>query len=50
MDFSELQGGFVKMITWIFLGCYMDLSNLLFGWVCQNWYFDTMFDIYFNDI
>ena len=34
--------GFVRIVTWIFLSCYMDLSKLLHGfvkvvtWICQS--------------
>ena len=31
MDFSKLLPGFVKIDTWIFLSCYMDLSKLRHG-------------------
>ena len=42
MDFSESFNGSVIIITWVSLGGYMDLSNLLFGfvkvvtWICQK--------------
>ena len=31
MDFFKLLNGFVKIFTWISLGCYMDLSKLIIG-------------------
>ena len=33
MDFSKLSHGFVKFDVWISPGCYMDLLELLHGFV-----------------
>ena len=33
MILSRFLHGFVKIDTWSFLGCYMDLSKLLYGFV-----------------
>ena len=33
MNFSQLLQGFVKVVTWICLNCYMDLFKLLHGFV-----------------
>ena len=37
MDFSKLLPGFVKIDTWIFLSCYMDLSKLRHGFALGTW-------------
>ena len=36
MGFSMLLHGFVRIDTWNSLGCYMDLSKLLHGFVCPS--------------
>ena len=45
LNFAQVVG-FVKVVTWILLSCYMDLSKLIFGfllgftWICQCCYMD----------
>ena len=47
LNFDQIVG-FVKVVSWIWLSCYMDLSKLIHGffevvtctWICQNWYMD----------
>ena len=42
MDFHKLLHGFVKVVTWICLSCYMDLTKVLHGfvkvdtWICHS--------------
>ena len=35
LDFAQIDG-FVKVVTWISLSCYMDLSKLIHGFLLET--------------
>ena len=47
LNFAQING-FVKVVTWIFLSCYMDLSKLIhefllvLTWICQSCHMDLL--------